>query len=191
MKRIIMTILLIVVGFTAYPVSAAQLDPQTGVLTHTFVDRESDVYIGMLTVGNTAYAISFLNDYGTLPVESFMTDVYTITTDTVDFIQSGVMYHASIFDPMEYTGTLSDRYLITYEDDSQCMLFHLTLQETNERLTVCVNPKNAPSNGAVAVNFAANTLAQDKDGSNHRYNFMVTEDTIPAQHVIHLPFIAR
>jgi hypothetical protein len=92
--------------------------------------------------------------------------------------------------------TLSNKYHITFEDLSECNLFHLTVNSTNQHSTICLDPTDSPNidNGAVLVSFTKpytnsneywyGTVTQVIDETEYTYPFLQGSWTIPTFPVI-------
>lgn len=90
--------------------------------------------------------------------------------------------------------TLSDKYHITFEDLSECNLFHLTVN--GNQSTICLDPTDSPNidNGSVMVSFTRpftgtnefwyGTVSQVIAGTEYTYPFMQGQWSIPTMPVI-------
>lgn len=190
--------LLIAMFFALLSVCTAQIDPTNGVISHSYLDRESDVFVGMINVLDrntreyTAVGFSFLNEYGTLPTNDIV-DVYEQTDDTIIFFQSGTMYTAAIVKPLFYTGVLSDSTFRRYEDDSYCYLFHLTITETNDQYTICTE---APDFYDGPVSLLVSYISIDGHFSGaimqeYTAPYVTTDDSFPVEYRVYLPTVNR
>lgn len=92
--------------------SASPIDPTDGILSDAQLGAEDDVFTATMDVKNRATLqydriyVSFLNDYGTLPINGH-TDVYTQTSDSIAFSQNDVTYIAAIYVPAKFATMVS------------------------------------------------------------------------------------
>lgn len=188
--------------FTTINLAHAQesIVPVSGTIAHSFLDREADVIVGFLYVNDTTYGFSFLRE--DTMVSDGSTSVYTITTDTIAFEQNDHMFTASIVSPLELNGELSDLHHVVYEDNSECNIFTLSIVETNEHLTVCLDPTDRvnATNGLIALTFGnpfygsqywTGTISQiGDDGINRQYPFKTLESD-PQPHRVFVPVVTH
>lgn len=196
MKRFTITMTAILIAIlSVVSVNAASLDPITGKLSHTYIDRESSTFVGILQFQDRTYGISFnTGDYAATPSEAFSTDVFTVTTDTIAFMQSDILYTANVVNNLTYNGELSNLHYYRYPDGGECNIFTLSIVETNESLIVCLDPTDTvnATNGLTSIMFGNAEGAWDGTlyQNDAAYPFRALDKDPGKTYVINLPFVA-
>lgn len=157
MKRLILLIALIACMFPV--ITHAAIDPVDGIITHSFLDRESNVIVGVLAIQDRSnprvYHLANVAIDGALATNGHV-DVYNIAVGYGSgmIMQNNHELTYSLLDPNEYPATMANKHFHAEEDGSGCDIFTLHLADTNENVIVCISPaSNAQNDDNIAVSF--------------------------------------